>query len=350
LKRILSVLLIGVIALSTLLSLAACSGGVDFTYTAETVIYDAPLDTGTLECFSAAVPDGYYVLNTVEDAVNPRGWRIAFLDDAGVRRSKEISEYYYNETVIAYHGIWYADGRIYTAYSPASLEDTPSIDLKFDIYDENFNLIKSVTPGTIPRWGSTNIVFDGEYFYYSYDDPKTGADIPYPNSDARVYRLNSELELVDSVNPTDSPTDPAGIMRIFLSGDGRVYTIYFEEAFFGTRYKMKPYGEGEKAVIIDTKLADADIAEYGDSNFLTYYATDDNESDTGMSVYGIKPNGKTQRIEIDSDSNIMFTQIALIKGMTEGGERSAVTVRISEPTDNGKVTMQFMKTVFTPEN
>jgi hypothetical protein len=347
LKRILSVILIGVFAL---LSLAACAGGETFTFTAETVIYDAPLDTSTLECFSAAAPDGYYVLNAVEDAVNPRGWRISFLDDAGVRRSKEISEYYYNETVIAYHGIWYTDGRVYTAYSPASLEDTPVVDLKFDIYDENFNLIKSVTPGTIPRWGSTNIVFDGEYFYYSYDDPKTGEDVPYPNSDARVYRLNSELELVDSVNPTDSPIDPAGIMRIFTGGDGRVYTIYFEEAFFGTRYKMKPYGEGEKAVIIDANLADSDIAEYGDSNFLTYYVTDDYESEMGMSVYGIKPNGKTERIEINSDSNIIFTQIALIKGMTEGDKRSAVTVRISEPTDDGKVTMQFMKTVFKSEN
>jgi hypothetical protein len=347
-RQILTALILMVFVLS---SLAACSGGEVFTFTAKSTHFDAPEDSGFLDYFSTPSPDGYYVLSSTrkDDGVNISGWVISFVDDAGIRRSKTIFEYYMDEIFYAYHGIWYVGGRIYTAYSPASLEDTPAIDLIFDVYDENFNLIKSVTPGTIPRWGSTNIVFDGEYFYYSYDDPRTGADFPYPNSDAGVYRLNTELELIDSVNPTDKPIDPAGIMRLFVGGDGKVYTVFFEEYFFGTRYKMKAYGEGEKSVIIDAKLADADIAEYGDSNFLTYYAVDDYEALTGLGIYGIKPNGKTERIEIET-YGALITEIAFIKSANVNGERAAVTVSFSQPTPDSKITPQFVKTEFKAAN
>jgi hypothetical protein len=353
-KRILPVLLIAVI---TITSLAACSGGRDFTFAAKTETIDFRDDVVSFGIYTAPADGGYYVLSSFRNELtemtnNTYGTQIAFIDDAGERRSKVLNSYNGDfkggdNYMLSYYGIWYKDSKIYTAYGIVSLEDDSPFDLVFDVYDENFNLIKSVTPGTIERWGYARVVFDGEYFYYASDDPRTGAEIPYPNSDARVYRLNTELELVDSVNPTDKPTEPAGILQLALSGDGRVYTIYFEEYFFGTRYKMKPYGENEKPVIIDGDLLDAEISTVGDSNFLTYYYDQNSERGIEESLFGIKPNGKVERINIERNEPI-YEPNALLYSAVENGTR--VSFHIESDYSNEENKRDLQKIILTPTN
>jgi hypothetical protein len=332
--------------------LTACSGGGDFTYTAERQTMGFRDDAVSFGIYTAPAENGYYVLSgfrNENDEKNIYGNRIAFIDDAGERRSKVLNNYngeYKGESnfLLSYYGIWYKNSKIYTAYAFVPLDESETLDLIFDVYDENFNLIKSVKPGTVPRWGNTNVVFDGEYFYYSYDDPRTGQEVPYPNGDARVYRLNTELELVDSVNPTDKPTEPAGILQLVLSGDGKVYTVYFEEYFFGTRYKMKPYGENEKPVIIDGDLLNAEIATAGDSNFLTYYYDQNSGKGIEESLFGIKPNGKTERINIESSEPI-YKPDALINGVSESGTRVSFYIA-GDLEEYGK--NNLLKIVLTP--
>jgi hypothetical protein len=358
LKRFLPVLLIGVFALSLLLTLAACSGGSgEFTYTAQTQEMSFRDDLVSHGIYTAPAPGGYYVLSKFrkeEQSGSIYGNQISFIDDAGERRSKvidsndEIYEGFGNYS-LAYHGIWYKDGKIYTAYTVAPLNESELIDIVFETYDENFNLIKSVMPGSIPRWSYTNVVFDGEYFYYSSDDSRTGQDVPYPNSDAIVYRLNTEFEVIDSVNPTDKPTEPAGILRLFMDGDGKVYTVFFEEYFFGTRYKMKPYGENEKSVIIKGDLLNAEIATQGDSNFVTYYYSDSEES-SARGYFGVKPNGDTVRINIESDEfiNEFYKPTALLYSIVEDGTRVSFCYEDGSSGDDEERDIQ--KIVLTPAN
>jgi hypothetical protein len=344
----LPVILIAVFALSML---SACSGSNEFTFTAETTEIEIVGNVETYQSDIAPAPGGYYLL-TANRNFDDEGNQIysniiSFADDAGIRRSKILSEYVLEDTLISQQGVWYKDGRIYTAYTIVPLDESEMLDIVFEVYDENFNLIKSVKPGSVARWCPAKVVFDGEYFYYTSDNPKTGQDVPYPNSDAIIYRLNTEFELVDSVNPTDKPTDPAGILQLFVGGDGKVYTVYFEEYFFGTRYKMKPYGENEKPVIIDGNLLNTEIATQGDSNFITYYINESSENYSELGIFGIKPNGDTERIEVVFGENEIQLDYYIILATAQNDERVSIYVR-NKRDENKEWENELVKTVFKP--
>jgi hypothetical protein len=305
-----------ILAVLLVLSTSGCAGmGGEFTVSAEKTVVEEGIADRSFSGFQIAETDNgyYYVAKFSVDDSLVEGNEIGFADEGGIRRRKTVYEIEGFNYRRLYYGIWYDDGKIVTAYSPQTWNLIPneSIPLYFDEYDENFNLIRTVSPGNIvqavlesdvqfnpsPSLMSIyleSVAFDGEYFYYFFDNPEFGPEIAEPNSDMRVYRLNRDFEVVDSVNPSDSRINASGILKLVKAADGKVYIIYFENGYFGTSIKMKAYGENEKAVKIkgiaepERAIEQAiEFAGYGDARFITYYSSVD-----GL-IYGVLPNGST---------------------------------------------------------
>jgi hypothetical protein len=335
-----------------ILTFSGCSGsgGGEFVFDVKETEILNEFSLGNYSSYIAAAEsgNGYYLLSMSYDReAEIYTTELSFTDDSGIKRSNQIFAGNFYDDMRYYLDVWQKDGRLYTAYITDGeiyySENLPH-DLFFEEYDENFNLIKSVKVDTLPAQSETTAAFDGEYFYYNYDDTASGPDVAYPNDDMKIVRLNGEFEVVDSVNPSDSRYNPSRILKLALAADGKIYTIYSEAGYFGTTIKMKAFGENEKAVKIkgipnpeQANSGSVRFANYGDENFISYISAN------GMPYSGVNADGTLVPIT-DTSEKFLIDKI-FYSIPTGNGNRVSFTADFRTANSD---TRTLVKTEFSP--
>jgi hypothetical protein len=331
-----------------ILTLSACGifGGEIF---AEQSVIATNVDIGKGIWQTAPAPGGVYALSENMSITTPMfEYNLSFIDSSGVSRSTWLHKSRSVTDTRTYYGIWYSDGKIITAYSPIDMTAGPTevvpieeydpkvkeVDLVFEEFDENFNLLRNVTVGKILNIYTQSVAFDGEYFYYTSDDPTYNGIIEKDwFADAVVYRLDRDYQPAGSEAPLGDERRMANIERVITGSDGNVYILWYEpSSIFPFQYYMKKYGEGEEHIRI--KYYDgAQFVASGDSDYL-FYMFHQNEE-----VLGVNAAGRVTKIKVRDTDPMHFMNDFGSSVVTDG-------VRVSfETVENGD-TLDLVKNTF----
>jgi hypothetical protein len=265
----------------------------------------------------APAPVGVYVLSENMSLLTPTfEYNLSFIDNTGAQKSEWLHKSESTTDTRTYYGIWYSDGKIVTAYSPIDMTARPAevvpideydpkvneVDLVFEEFDEDLNLIRSVTAGKILNIYTQSVAFDGEYFYYVSDDPtySTSVDKDW-FADAVVYRLDRDFNPAGSEAPLGDERRMARIENVITGGDGSVYIVWHESnMLYPYLYRMKKYGEGEKTIRIQYNDS-VNFVPTGDSEYLFYMFHQNDE------LLGVSAKGKVTKIKVRDPEPIDFT-------------------------------------------
>jgi ABC-type glycerol-3-phosphate transport system substrate-binding protein len=276
-------------------------------------------------------PGGFYAVSGDYDyEAKTYSADLIFIDEGGISRTKRIYE-----TADAAKSKYYLkifsmpDGNIVVLSAEGENTDpttdengfmTPlsDSDLIFEEYDADFNFIKSATVGKVHSPVYTMYpVFDGEFFYYYYDDSTFNSTTENPNDEMRVYKVNRDFMIVAEENPSRGD-DPQGIAKLIIGGDGRVYTVFWEN--LQTLY-FKPFGADEyiKANASWRLQLEGDYAADGDEDFLFYCFN------VEQNLYGIDKTGKLTLVMTNDESPPDFFE-SFISGTPENGSRISLGI------------------------
>jgi hypothetical protein len=335
------------------ISLSACAlfgGNLEVFETGELLENNA--DVGTYTISISEAPDGVYMLSENFSLNNSKfESNLALVDDTGVKKSAWLHNSECPSDTRTYHGVWYSDGKIITAYSPINLtanstetESSESyspkgkeIDLIFDEYDEDLNLIKSVTAAKMLNVYTNGVAFDGEYFYYFSDNHDYSYNSGEPLADAIVYRLDSDYKLIDSEAPLGDKHRMAAIEKVLTGGDGSVYIVWSEPpTILGYRYYMKKYGEGEKTIRIQCN-DNINFFHTGDSEYLFYMHHQNDE------VLGVSATGKVTKIKVLDENPLDFSTDFYNSAVIDGVRVSFTAVQSGENTDLEKKIIEMRR-------
>jgi hypothetical protein len=297
----------------------------------------------------APAPGGVYALSENMSITTPAfEYNLSFIDNSGVSRSTWLHKSDSSTDTRTYYGIWYVGGKIITAYSPIDMTAGPTevvpieeydpkikeVDLVFEEFDEDLNLTRSVTVGKILNIYTQSVAFDGEYFYYTSDDPTYHDNIEKDwFADAVVYRLDRDFNPAGSEAPLGDERRMANIERVITGSDGNAYILWYEpSSIFPFQCYMKKYGEGEEHIRINYNEGAQFIAS-GDSDYL-FYMFHQNEE-----ILGVNAAGKVTKIKVQDPDPMLFMR-------DFGSSTIADGVRVSFVTAENGDTLDLVKNTF----
>jgi hypothetical protein len=294
-----------------------------FVFDFETVTIAEDTGNEQLDTFTPT-DGGFFAVLTTQDTENKTvSSDLAFVDESGVLRRKSIFESELKNRRF-YAGLWETGRKtIVTAYYVLPVGDDPEMDLHFEEYDADFNLLRSKNVGKI-RFSFDGGVYDGEYFYYFYDDPNYNSEGTARNADIAVYKLNERFETVEVWDPADSETNLTEINRIVLGGDGKVYVLYTEYNSLGDDRRIKEYGS-DKFVHMRGNVR-ASSTGGGDENSLFYGFNNE------LELFGINADGSVSSI-MDGDDIPMPVVMLFSLSVPKDGKRYLLST-YSHPDDN----------------
>ncbi|MDR0992869.1 MAG: hypothetical protein LBL87_08275 [Ruminococcus sp.] len=271
-----------ILALSlVLVTLSACDmfliRQADFVLTFDTVELDP--NTADVSVISFAPTDGGFFAVFGADDYDERFFtsKLAFVDGGGIVREKTLYETRDIKEARYYGRLWETKDKTLTLIYALSYnqDENGEIEIHMEEYDTDFNLLRSKNITKVLYSNGSGFVFDGEYYYYYYDDPTFNSSTVDPNAEMRVYKLNSDFEIVDEMNPSDSETNPTMIDTLVLGGDGKVYVFYTENNALGFDRRMKAFGEDKFAQVGGDVVNSYTIN--GDENALFYGVNNNGE-------------------------------------------------------------------------
>jgi hypothetical protein len=280
------------IILALILVLSGCAAYIPrqaaFVFDYETITLEEDTGGEQLDTFTPAEGGGFFAVFTTQDTENKTfGADLAFIDESGILRRQNIYESELKNRRF-YASLWETGRKtIVTACYSLPFGNDSEMDLYFEEYDADFNLLRSKNVGKI-RFTFDGGAYDGEYFYYFYDAPAFNSESTVRNADLAVYKLNERFETVEVWNPADSETNLTEIGRIVLGGDGKIYVLYTEYNSLGDDRRIKEFGS-DKFVHMNGNVQPSFTSD-GDENSLFYGFNNESE------LFGINADGSVSSI------------------------------------------------------